>query len=190
MLRRLSEKEHIEASEHIVYRCIKYEISQPVKDYFRRGKKYYLDHYAPHINIDYTRYHSMQCVVYDHKTLDFASRVLRGGEWHRARPVLTAVTDKRSRMILGWRIDEIPSTVTIIRATRMMVERYGCPETAQFDNGKDFTSCWLTGNAWNEQHNKIGAAGRKAVSSVMDDLGCASRFTEPYHGQSKHIERA
>jgi hypothetical protein len=104
--------------------------------------------------------------------------------------VLTAATDKRSRMILGWWIDEIPSTVTIIRATRMMVEQYGCPETAPFDNGKDFASCWLTGNAWNEQHHKIGAAGRKAVSSVMDDLGCASRFTEPYHGQSKHIERA
>ena len=114
----------------------------------------------------------------------------RGGEWHRARLVLTAVTDKRSRMILGWWIDEIPSTVTIIRATRKMAEKYGCPDTAQFDNGKDFTSYRLTGNAWNEQHNKIGEAGWKAVSSVMDDLGCASRFTEPYHGQSKHIERA
>jgi hypothetical protein len=63
----------------------------------------------------------MQCAVCGHKTLDFASRVLRGGEWHRAQLVLTAATDKRSRMILGWWIDEIPSTVTIIRATRMMV---------------------------------------------------------------------
>jgi hypothetical protein len=25
---------------------------------------------------------------------------------------------------------------------------------------------------------------------VLDDLGCAAQFTEPYHGQSKHIERA
>jgi hypothetical protein len=62
--------------------------------------------------------------------------------------------------------------------------------TARFGSGKDFASRWLTGNAWNEQHHKIGAAGRKAVSSVMDGLGRPPRFTEPYHGQSKHIERA
>jgi hypothetical protein len=75
-----------------------------------------------------------------------------------------------------------------------MTEKYGCPGTAQFDNGKDSTSCWFSGNGansrWNEQHDKTGAAGRKAASSVMDDLGCASRFTEACHGQSKHIERA
>ena len=190
VVRRLHEKDHIEVSPHIVYRYIKFAIPKSVKDYFRKGKKYFHDHYESYIDIDYTRYYSMQCVVYDHKTLDFASRVWRDGEWRRARLVLTAITDKRSRMILGWWIDEVPSTLTIIRATRAMVERYGCPDTAQFDNGKDFTSYWFTGNAWNEQHNKLGAAGRKRMSCVIDDLGCASRFTEPYHGQSKHIERA
>jgi transposase InsO family protein len=190
VLRRLCEKEHIEASEHIVYRYIKYEISQADKDYFRRGKKYCPGHYAPHVNIDYTRFHSMQCAVYDHKTLDFASRVLRGGEWHRARLVLTAATDKRSRLILGWRTDGIPSAVAIIRAARRTAERYGCPGTARFGNGKDFASRWLGGNARNEQRNRIGAAGRKAVPSVMDGLGRPPRFTGPYRRQPKHIGRA
>jgi transposase InsO family protein len=161
-----------------------------VKDYFRREKKYYHDHYESYINIDYTRCHSMQCVVYDHKTPDFASRVFRDGEWRRARLALTAITDKRRRTLLGWWIDETPSTLTVIRATRAMVEKYGCPDMAQFDNGKDFTSYWFTGNAWNEQHNKFGAAAHKMVSCVIDDLGCVSQFAEPYHGQSKHIERA
>ena len=73
VIRRLSEKDHIEVSGHIVYRYIKHEIPASVKDYFRKGKKYYHDHYESYISINYTRYYSMQCVVYDHKTLDFAS---------------------------------------------------------------------------------------------------------------------
>jgi hypothetical protein len=93
-------------------------------------------------------------------------------------------------MILGWWIDEIPSTLSIIRATRMMVEAYGCPENGQFDNGKDFTSYWFSGDAWNEQHNKFGKRERDTVSCVIEDLGMTAHFTEPYHGQSKHIERA
>jgi transposase InsO family protein len=128
----------------------------------------------------------MQMVVYDHKTLDFASRVKRADGWHRVRLVLTCILDKRSRMILGWWIDEIPSTLTIIRATRMVVETYGCPESGQFDNGRDFRSYWFSGDAWNEQREWE----REAVSCVTDDLGMAAHFTEPYHGQSKHIERA
>jgi transposase InsO family protein len=132
----------------------------------------------------------MEMVVYDHKTLDFASRVKRADGWHRVRLVLTCILDKRSRMILGWWIDEIPSTVTIIRATRMMVEAYGCPESGQFDNGRDFKSYWFSGNAWNEQRDRLGKKEREAVSCVIDDLGMAAHFTEPYHGQSKHIERA
>jgi transposase InsO family protein len=188
VLRKL-ENENIEVSESVVRRYINSEIDEGTKAYFRKGKKYFHDHFECHVNIDYTRYYSMQLVVYDHKTLDFASRVLRDGEWKRARLVLTCVIDKRSRMILGWWIDDVPSTLTIIRATRMMVEKYGCPDGAQFDNGKDFTSHWFTGYAWEEKHNKFGTKERKAVSCITDDLGCSCQFTEPYHGQSKHIER-
>jgi hypothetical protein len=93
-------------------------------------------------------------------------------------------------MILGWWIDEVPSTITIIRATRMMVEKYGCPDSGQFDNGRDFTSYWFTGNDWNERHNRFGKKEHETMSGVTGDLGMASHFTLPYHGQSKHIERA
>ena len=189
VIRKLHE-EGIEANENKVYRYIRHELPQSVKDYFRKGKKYFRDHYASYINIDYTRYRSMEMAVYDHKTLDFASRVKRDDGWHRVRLVLTAILDKRSRMLLGWWIDEVPSTVTVIRATRMMVEKYGCPESGQFDNGKDFTSYWFSGEAWNEQRGRFGKRERGAVSSVIEDMGMAAFFTEPYHGQSKHIERA
>jgi transposase InsO family protein len=190
VIRSLEEKEKIVTSEPVVYRYIQHEIPRSVKDYFRKGAKYFHDHYESYIKIDYSRYYSMQMAVYDHKTLDFASRIEKADGWHRVRLVLTCILDKRSRKILGWWIDETPSTVTIIRATRMMVEKYGCPDSGQFDNGKDFTSYWFTGDAWNEQHNTFGKRERTMMSCITDDLGMASHFTEAYHGQSKHIEKA
>jgi transposase InsO family protein/ribosomal protein L28 len=189
VIRKLKDKEGVEVSRYIVYRYIQTEIPESVKAYFRMGKKYFHDKFECYVNIDYTRYHSMQMVVYDHKTLDFASRVLRVDGWHMARLFVTVVIDKRSRKPLGWWVDETPSTLTIIRATRMMVETYGCPEEAQMDNGQDFRSYWFTGNAWNEQHVKFGAKEEKAVSSIIDDLGTAVHFTTPDRGQSKNIER-
>jgi transposase InsO family protein len=98
----------------------------------------------------------MQIAVGDHKTFDFVSRVKRSDGWHIVRLFLTCITDMRSRKILGWWIDEVPSTLTVIRVIRTMVEPYGCPDEFLFDNGKDFASYWLSGDAWNEQHLKFG----------------------------------
>jgi transposase InsO family protein len=189
VLRKLDEKEGLTVSKDITYRYIKHEIPESVKAYFRMGKKYFHDKFECYVNIDYTRYHSMQMVVYDHKTLDFASRVLRLDGWHMVRLFLTAIIDKRSRKIVGWWIDETPSTLTIIRATRMMVETYGCADEAQMDNGQDFRSYWFAGDAWNEQHLKVGAKEQKVVSCVIDDLGTAVHFAQVRAGQSKNIER-
>jgi putative transposase len=189
VIRKLSEKENITVSESIAYRYIRTEIDTATKIYFRQGKKAYHDKCESYIDIDYNRLHSMQWVVYDHKMFDFASRVKRADGWHRVRLYLTCIIDKRSRKILGWWIDEVPSALTIIRATKMMVERYGCPDGAQTDNGKDFTSYWFAGNAWNEQHLKFGTREKKTVSSVLEDLGTTIQYTEPYRGQSKNIER-
>lgn len=189
VLEKLDKKEGIQVSKYIVYRYIQTEIPASVKDYFCKGKKYFHDKYECYVNIDYSRYHSMQMVVYDHKTFDHASRVLRVDGWHMVRLFLTAIIDKRSRKIVGWWIDETPSTLTIIRATRMMVETHGCADEAQMDNGQDFRSYWFTGNIWNEQHLKVGVKEQKVVSCVIDDLGTAVHFAQVRAGQSKNIER-
>jgi len=189
VIRKLEEKEGCTVSEAMVYRYINTEIDPATKIYFREGRKAYHDKCECYVDIDYTRLHSMQWVVYDHKTFDFASRVKKADGWHRVRLFLTCIIDKRSRKILGWHIDEIPSTLTVIRATQMMVERYGCPNGAQTDNGRDFAGYWFAGNAWNEKHLKFGTNENKAVSSVLEDLGMAVQYTTPYHGQSKNIER-
>jgi transposase InsO family protein/transposase len=187
--RLLEEKENIRIDYSMLCRYVRYEIETDTKDYFLKGEKYYHDHHDFYIERDYTLYHSMQVVVADHKTFDFISRVKRVDGWHIVRLSLTCITDLRSRKILGWHIDEVPSTLTIIRAVKMMVEHYGCPEGFLVDNGKDFSSYWFAGNAWNEQHRKFGKRDRQAVSCVTDDLGSIVQFCTPYRGQSKPIER-
>jgi putative transposase len=187
--RTLEEKENIPVSYPMLCRYIRHEIPAATKDFFRKGEKYYHDHYESYIERDYTRYRSMQVAVADHKTFDFVSRVKRADGWHIVRLSLTCITDMRSRKILGWWIDEVPSTLTIVRAVKMMVEKYGCPEAFLVDNGKDFSSYWFAGNSWNEQHRKCGKKERREISSIAGDLGSLVQYCTPYRGQSKPIER-
>ncbi|MDR0731639.1 MAG: DDE-type integrase/transposase/recombinase [Treponema sp.] len=187
--RTLREQEDVQIDYSVLCRYVRHEIDQGTKDFFRKGEKYYRAHHEPYIDRDYTRYHPMQVVVSDHKTFDFVSRVKRADGWHVVRLSLTCITDMRSRKILGWCIDEVPSTLTIIRAVKMMVEQHGCPEVFLVDNGKDFSSYWFAGNAWNEQHRKFGKADQSALSCVTGDLGAIVQFCTPYRGQSKPIER-
>jgi transposase InsO family protein len=164
-------------------------IPQNVKDYFRRGEKYWKDHYLPYLPTDYSEYYGMQMSVYDHKTFDMACRIQNpDGTWKRIRPYLTMITDQRSRLIQGWCIDETPSVVTLLRAERMKVEKYGCSEQAKMDNGRDMRSNWFTGDAWEKQHG-MKTDEQTHFSSIMGDLGTASHFTLAYHGQAKNIER-
>jgi putative transposase len=183
------EKDGITINRNIAYRYIRTDIPVSTKILCREGKKAYHDKCEIYISRDYTLLHSMQIAVGDHKTFDFVSRVKRADGWHIVRLFLTCITDMRSRKILGWHIDEVPSTLTIIRAIRMTVEQYGCPDEFLFDNGKDFKSLLLVGDAWNEQHLKFGKREQGAVSCVLDDLGSAVHFSKPYSGQSKPIER-
>jgi putative transposase len=187
--RRLEKEAGVKINYSILCRFVRYGIPGGTKDYFLRGEKYYRDHNESYIDRDYTLYHSMQVVAADHKTFDFISRVKRIDGWHIVRLSLTCIADLRSRKILGWHIDEVPSTLTIIRAVKMMVEQYGCPESFLVDNGKDFSSYWFAGDSWNEQHKKFGKKEKREISSVTGDLGSIVQYCTPYRGQSKPIER-
>jgi putative transposase len=187
--RDLEKKEGIRVNYSTLRRYVNNEISDDTKDFFRKGEKYWCDHHEPYLKRDYTRLHSMQVAVADHKTFDFVSRVWRADGWHIVRLSLTCIIDMRSRKILGWCIDEVPSTLTIIRAVRMMVEQYGCPEAFLVDNGKDFSSYWFAGDSWNERHHTFGKKDKREISSVAGDMDTIVQFCTPYRGQSKPIER-
>jgi hypothetical protein len=95
----------------------------------------------------------------------------------------------RSRKILGWRIDLIPNTLTIVRSFSMLVDTGGLPGNALIDNGKDFKSRWFAGSAWKDRKVKLDKEGMFLMDGILQECGCKAHFATPYRGQSKPIER-
>jgi len=102
------------------------------------------------------------------------------------RPVMIAFQDIRSRKALSWRLDRSENKEAVRLAFGDLVERYGIPEAALFDNGRHFASKWLTGGAENRYRFKIRD---DEPEGILVQLGVAVHFTNPYSGQSKPIER-
>jgi len=68
-----------------------------------------------------------------------------------------------------------------------VIRRYGIPAKVWMDNGRAFASKELTGGVPNRYRFKVKA---DEPLGALPALGCAIRWTQPYHGQSKPIERA
>ncbi|MDR1949158.1 MAG: helix-turn-helix domain-containing protein, partial [Spirochaetaceae bacterium] len=125
----------------IINRYVKNEIPLSVLTFYRMGEKAYHDRFDPYITRDYTLFRPMEWGVADHHLFDFVIK-------HKGRifrPWLTRFDDMRSRKIVGWHIDIIPNTLTILRAFNMCVENFGTFDNLLIDNGKDFKSYWFAG---------------------------------------------
>lgn len=102
------------------------------------------------------------------------------------RPVMVAFQDLFSGMMLSWRIDRSENAETVRLAFGDLVEEYGIPSICYLDNGRNFASKWLTGGTPNRFRFKVR---EDEPSGVMTQLGVDIRWTTPYSGQSKPIER-
>ncbi len=162
------------------------DLPNSVKTYFRDGPTKYHDKFDPYLKRDYTKYRSMEWASMDHRNADVVLNV--DGKLYR--PWITRIDDMRSRMILGWHIDLVPSTLTILHTLYKMVTDYGLVEHLIIDNGKDFKSEWLAGSEWKEKHVKVDMDTLVYTKGVYHDLGMTIHFAQPYRGQSKPIERA
>ncbi|MDR1324467.1 MAG: hypothetical protein LBK00_00340 [Treponema sp.] len=101
---------------------------------------------------------------------------------------LCAFEDMRTRMILGWSLQETANSVGVVRALQATFERYGLPGTIIFDNGKEFKNHWVCGNVWKMRHTRIDPADLDADAGILIELGINISFTQVRHGQSKPIE--
>ena len=133
---------------------------------------------------DRTEFHALQAVNADGHTWDVF--VTENGS-KPFRPVMCAIQDLYSNKILAWRIGRTLGSDLVRLAFGDMFRNYGIPDICWLDNGREFASKMVTGGAPNRYRFKIV---EEEPTGFLTALGVDVRWTRPYRGQSKPIERA
>lgn len=138
----------------------------------------------PHQTRDRSVFHAMQAVNADGHKFDVFTKWPDG---EISRPVLLAIQDVYSGMIVAHRIDRSENWTVVRMAFADLLEAHGIPEHAYFDNGRHFASKWLAGGI---QHRYRFKVKDEEPTGILKMLGIQIHWTTPYHGQAKPIERA
>lgn len=103
------------------------------------------------------------------------------------RPHLIAWQDVYSRKILAWRLHPTLTAFAAVLTFADVVERYGIPDHALMDNGREFGAKMLTGGCpWRFRFRTHA----DEMVGVLPLLGVKVHWATPFHGQAKPIERA
>jgi putative transposase len=136
---------------------------------------------------DRAMFYALEGVNADGHKFDVFVKWPENGQERILRPVMVAFQDLYSGMILSWRLDISENKESVRLAFGDMVEKWGIPKYCYLDNGRNFASKWLTGGVENRYRFKLRD---DEPTGIMPQLGVDVRFTKPYSGQSKPIERA
>lgn len=184
----LSMKANIPESLATYTTCLRYLQSLPKDgvDLARRGADYFNAKYLPYIERKKTLYHSMQQVQGDHHVID---RVVMY-EGRLVRPWLTVFLDMRSAAVLGWCVSTNPNSRTILMSYYMMVVRFGIPEMAHIDNGKDYKGKTIKGQKAKMKvldDEGIEREEEVIITGALPACGTTVHYARAYHGQSKGV---
>ncbi len=128
--------------------------------------------------------HAMQAVNMDGHKFDV---FVRFPDDRIGRVFMIALQDLYSGKFVAWRISDSENKETVRLVIGDMVERFGIPDIITLDNGRAFASKWITGRSPTRYRFKIRD---EDPQGLLTTLGVDLRFTKPYSGQSKPIERA
>ena len=178
--------------EPLTYRTTSRRIEQIPKAVlikYRFGEEAYTNEVQPYIERDYSGVASNQEWCGDHHQFD----VIVSHRGQQVRPWITAWQDARSRMIVGYTLfAHAPNQDTILLAFAYGVRANGVPERVYIDNGKDYDSFALNGRTKRDRwlRRKLRVEYEPTdFSGLFGELGVKAVHCEPYHGQSKPIER-
>lgn len=138
----------------------------------------------PHQTRDRSIFTAMEAITADGHKFDV---FVKWGDGSIGRPIMAAIQDLYSGMILAHRIGETENWTLVRHALADMVESWGIPERATLDNGRAWASKWLSGGAKTRYRFKIRDDD---PTGLLPLLGVQIAWAKPYHGQSKPIERA
>jgi putative transposase len=106
---------------------------------------------------------------------------------HQRKPVLFAFQCMYSNVISGWNIDRTENQDSVRLAADEAVCR-ALPRVVFLDNGRAGASKWLTGGVGLGRRFRFQVKVEDAIG-VFRLLGIDVRFTNPYAGRSKKIEK-
>ena len=182
---RIAEKDGLPVPPiHQVRNWIKATISEPVLIYHRKGVEA-LRRFYPHQTRDKSAMVPLECVQGDYHKFDVFVRW--PGEALPVRVQMVVFSDVYSGKILAWRFDVSANSHTVQLAIGDLVERYGVPQHALLDNGREFAAKAITGGTPTRFRFKIVD---EDIPGLLPLLGVKVIWATPYSGQSKPIERA
>lgn len=160
------------------------EISKPTEIYWRKGAEA-LRRYYPHQDRDKSAMTALECVCGDYHKFDVFVRW--PGEALPVRPQGVFFSDIYSGKLLSYRLSLTPNSHTVQLTIGDLVERYGIPQNALLDNGREFAAKALTGGTETRFRFKIR---EDDIPGLLPKLDVNVIWATPYSGQSKPIERA
>jgi putative transposase len=169
-----------------MYRYIEKHIPLPSQILHREGLTAYEAKCAPYIEIDPDSIEPNQVWVGDHS--QFNVWVRYQNRW--VRPWVTAWEDLKSRMIVGWYPSLIPNQTTILLSMKRAIEKFGPPESAKIDNGRDYDSELFTG-VTKRVRKALGKGylDEKILAGIYAMMNIGVSFAIPYNAKAKRIER-
>ena len=170
--------------ERSLRRRLDAEVSEAAQQLARKGKEKTKGMY-PAQRRTRSHLHAMQMVNMDGHKLDVFVSV----PWSQqpVRMYLLGIQDLYSGKIVAWRISDSENKETVRLVIGDMVEKFGIPDRIYLDNGRSFASKWISGGAATRYRFKIR---EEDPQGLLVTLGIEPRWTNPYSGQSKPIERA
>ena len=128
--------------------------------------------------------HAMQAVNMDGHRFDVFVKLEDGTV---TRVYLIALQDLYSGKFVAWRVALSENWIAVRLVIGDMVERHGIPDMITLDNGRAFSSKWISGGTPTRYRFKVK---EEDVDGLITTLGIELKWTKPFSGQSKPIERA
>lgn len=171
-------------SERTFRRRIENEIPNCVIEFTRYGKKACFDKYVEYVERDYTDLNANDIWIADNHTLDVIS-MSPEGKPHRLS--LTAYMDAKSGVIVGWNLCDHPCSQSTLLAMRMAVMNgYGLPLGAYFDNGSEFLTHDIAGRGHRKKADWNTGEDPPTIFSL---LGITMTNALVKNAKTKNIER-
>ncbi len=163
-------------------RKIERDVKYAIKVLMREGEKAFNDRCAPYIMRMYEELEANDCWIADNHTFDIIS--LDGETKHRL--YLTAFTDAKSGVMVGWNITDAPCAQSTILALRHGIMRFGIPKCVYVDNGREFLNISFGGQG-HRAHKSM--EDQPEPPAILKRLGIEMRNAIVRNAKAKPIER-